>query len=358
MKKNKIIYLILLGLTTLVFYSCGDKFDISEFSTDSQGNISGDTVYVKLNPDWTGFNQPQDVIVGREPLIYIADTENNSVVMMNLDGQRLGSISIQRPISIAQDYKLNLIVCGEFDTLGQTFSAVYKINLVASNHQLESAPIRRLLPRPDDLNTPLRKYTAACSFYDNSFYIARTGPNNSSIYDPDNSILMFRPINSDNFNSGDTLIGRVPNISATSSGLVSANQISSISSFNKSNIDIVISLTGTNSFKTQWWVYEITPIDERYKSVFTPSDGVAFAQPDNFDRPEGVTVDANGNIFVADAGKDSLFKYSSFGEKLIGFGGTSVFSEPYAVAYFDKVLYVVDRGNNRIVRYMLSTDLR
>ena len=357
MKKNKIIYLILLSLTTLVFYSCGDKFDISEFNTDNAGNISGDTIYVKLNPDWTGFNKPQDIIVGREPLIYVADTENNSVVMLNLDGARLGSITVPRPIAIAQDYKLNLIVCGEFDTLGQTYSAVYKIDLVSVNHQITNAPIRRILPRLDDLNSPSRLYTAACVFYDNSFYVARTGPNNSSIYDPDNSILLFRPKNIDNFNSGDTLIGRVPNISATSSGLVSANQISSLSSFNNTSIDLVVSLTGDNSFKTQWWNYEITPIDERYQSVFTPSDGVDFAKPNNFDRPEGSTIDENGNIFIADAGKDSVFKYNSLGAKLIGFGGPTLFNEPYAVAFFDKVLYVADTGNNRIVRYILSTDL-
>ena len=33
--------------------------------------------------------------------------------------------------------------------------------------------------------------------------IARTGPNNSSIYDPDNSILIFEPLSND-FNDGDS----------------------------------------------------------------------------------------------------------------------------------------------------------
>ena len=122
--------------------SCNDKFDITQFQTDDPGNIAGDTIYIKLNPAWAGFNHPEDIIIGREPLIYVADTDNDQIVMLNLDGERLGTRSIKHPVAIAQDYKLNLIVCAQFDTLGQTFSAVYKIDLVASNHQLETAPIK------------------------------------------------------------------------------------------------------------------------------------------------------------------------------------------------------------------------
>ena len=347
-------------LIVIIFFaaiSCNEKFDITQFQTDDPGNIAGDTLYIKLNPEWTGFNHPEDIIIGREPLVYVADTDNDQIVMLNLDGQRLGTRTIKHPVAIAQDYRLNLIVCAQFDTLGQTFSAVYKIDLAASNHQLETAPIKRLLPRPDDLNTPLRKYTGVCAFYDNSFYVARTGPNNSSIYDPDNSILIFNP---KNHTAGDTLIGRVPNISPTSGGLVSANQISSLASFNKRNIDIVVTLTGANSFMAQWWNYVVTPIDERYQSAFSPRDGVSFAQPNSFKRPEGCTVDVNGNIYVVDAGekKDSVYKFNSFGDKLIGFGGSSVFSDPYAVAHFNKILYVADRGNNSILRFILSTDVQ
>jgi len=341
----------------LSIISCNDKFDITQFQTDDPGNITGDTIYVKINPDWGDFNHPEDVMIGREPLVYVADTDNNQIVMLNLAGQRLGTRSIKHPVAIAQDYRLNLIVCAQFDTLGQTFSAVYKIDLVASNHDLTTAPMRRLVPQVDDLNKPLIKYTGVCAFYDNSFYVARTGPNNSSIYDPDNSILMFEPLSND-FNDGDSLIGRVPNIPPTSSGLVSANQISSLASFNKRTIDLVVTLTGTNSFKAQWWNYVITPIDERYRSAFSPNDGVDFALPNNFIRPEGCTIDVNENIYVADAGKDSVYKFNSSGDKLIGFGGPGVFSEPYSVAYYDRILYVADRGNNKIQRFILSTEIQ
>jgi len=48
--------------------------------------------------------------------------------------------------------------------------------------------------------------------------------------------------------------------------------------------------------------------------------------------------------------------FNSFGDELQSFGGTDVFNEPHSVAFFDKTLYVADTGNNRILRFILSTD--
>ncbi len=347
----------------LLFYAgCADKFDINQFkSTDNDVNIGGDTVYVQLSPAWTGFNKPQDIYIGREPFIYVADTDNDRIVMMNLAGQILSTRSIKKPTSIAQDYKLNLIVCAEFDTTvgseTKTFSAVYKLNLVAANHQLENAPTTMLLPRTVDLNFPLRKYTGVTAFYNNTFYVARQGPSNSSIFDPDNSILIFHPKSFYGKGEGDTLVGRVANIDPLSSGLISANQISSLRSIGKKNLDFVATLTGNNSFKAQWFHYQITAIDERYVSQFSPQDGISFVIPNRFEKPEGSWVDNSGNIYIADAGKDSVFKFNVFGQELQSFGGSNILKSPYSVAFFDKTLYVADTGNNRILRFVLSTDL-
>lgn len=346
-----------------VLISCADKFDINQFKTDKNGNanIGGDTVYVQLSPVWTGFNKPQDIYIGKEPFIYIADTDNDRIVMMNLAGQTLSTRSIRKPIAISQDFKLNLIVCAEFDTLiggiTKTFSAVYKIKLFAANHLLNSAEIVRLLPVDFTPINEQRRYTGVTTFYDNSFYVARKGPANSSIFDPDNSILIFHPKARYGKGDGDTLIGRVANIDPLSSGLISANQISSMSSINKRNFDFIATIIGENSFKAQWFNYQITAVDERYVSKFNPSDGISFAIPNRFLKPEGSWVDNSGNIFIADAGKDSVYKFSVFGEELQSFGGPSVFNSPSGVAFFDRTLYVADTGNNRILRFVLSTEL-
>ena len=364
MKKYFKYYIIL--IIPLIF-GCSDKFDTNQLIVTSgngptNGNITGDTIYVQLNPAWTGFNNPQDMIIGREPFVYVADTYNDRIVMMNLNGNVLGSREIKRPVALAQDYKLNLIVCGEIDTVvngqTQTFAAVYKLNMIAAEHQINNAPITKLLPRPSDLKYPDRRYTAITVFYDNTFYVARTGPANTSFVDPDNSILDFVPKEQFNKGEGDTLIGRVPNIDPISSGLVSAYGISSLTSFNRKNIDFIETLTGNNSLKAQWLTYVVTPISADYVARLNPSDGGALMAPNRFTQPEGSCIDDAGNIFIADAGKDSVFKFTPLGDELQSFGGTDIFDKPYAVAFFDNTLYIVDSGNNRILRFKLSTDLR
>lgn len=353
------LFLITIFLIPL-FGGCFENLDTTSPPGEGQsgGNIGGDTIYVKLNPAWGGFNKPQAIIIGKEPFIYVADTENNRIVMLNLNGEVLGTREVKRPIALAQDHLLNLIVCAEFDTVGQTFGAVYKFDLVSASHQISSAPVRRLLPRSIDLNRPDRRYTGVAAFYDNTFYVARTGPSNNNFIDPDNSILIFHPKKMYGGGAGDTLIGRLANIEPVSTGLVSANQISSLTSFNRKNIDLVVTLISNTSLKAQWWNYTITPIDEKYLSRFSPGDGVEFMSPDKFELPEGSTIDNLGNIYIADAGKDSIYKFNSFGDELQSFGGDSLFSKPHDVAFFDQTLYVLDTGNNRIVRFVLSTDLR
>ncbi len=358
------LYLLLFVILIFSFVpGCGDKFDIGQL-TSSQGNanVTGDTVYVQLNPPWTGFNKPQGMIIGREPFIYVADTYNDRIVMMNLNGNILGTREIRRPVALAQDYKLNLIVCAELDTVvngqTQTFGAVYKLNMFSSDHQIANAPMTELLPRPMDLKYPDRRYTAVTVFYNNTFYVARTGSANTSFVDPDNSILFFSPKELINGSEGDTLIGRVPNIDPLSSGLVSANQISSLTSFSRKNIDFIETLTGNNSLKAQWLTYVVTPISADYVARLTPSDGGALMEPNKFIQPEGSCIDDADNIYIADVKKDSVFKFTPLGDELQSFGGSEIFNEPYSVAFFDRILYVVDSGNNRILRFILSTDLR
>jgi hypothetical protein len=364
MKKLKIVFVLLISI--FVFSNCADKFDINQFSKYSQEpNITGDTVYVQTGEPWGGFNNPQAIFMGREPFIYVCDTDNDRIVMMNIAGQVNGSISIKHPIAISQDYKFNLIVCAEFDTANVTYSAIYKIDLFSAGHQIANARVTRILPiRVADFNTQ-RQYTAVTVFYDNSFFVARTGPNNTSVSNPDNSIFKIAPkklsaggdilVPSD----GDTLtISRVPFIDPLSQGLISANNINSLTAFDKRNFDFIATLAGESSFKVQWFHFYVTGIEEKYISQFDPRIGTEFVKPNKFLNPDGTCLDLSGNIYVADAGKDSVYKFNSSGDELLSFGGSDVVSQPHAVAFFDKTLYVLDTGNNRILRFILSTDIR
>jgi hypothetical protein len=345
-----------------ILFGCSDKFDLSQLGdTHGAGNASGDTVYVHLNPDWQGFNNPQAILIGKEPFIYVCDTDNDRIVMLNTAGAVLGTLSIKKPIAIAQDYRLNLIVCAQIDTGAIPYSAVYKIDLYAVNHIIANASKRLILPRKEDTDLhPNVTYSAVCTFFDNSYYIARKGPNNKSIYDPDNAILNF---SCDTPNS-DTWLGPVAEIGALNSGLITANGINCMTSFNKKNTDFVATfdkgVDNETVFKAQWFKHVVTQNSDKYQSEFYPSDGVKFVQPNKFGAPTGVCLDPSGNIFVADGdpGRDSVYKFSAFGEELQSFGGPDLFSKPAGVAFFDRTVYVLDSQKNMIRRFILSTDIQ
>lgn len=354
-------YFIYLILVIPFFFGCGDKLDLTQFNTNSKNvNTGGDTVYVQLSPSWEGFNNPQAMIIGNEPFVYVCDTDNNRIVMLNTAGVVLGTKSILKPIAIAQDYRLNLIVCAQVVVNADTFSAVYKIDLFSVQHDLANAPVTRILPNRGADFQERYKYTAVAAFYDNSYYVARSGPNNTSVYDPDNSILKFQPKKYFGAGEGDSLIGRVPNLDPLSSGLISANGINCITPFKKKNVDFIATFSGETSFKAQWFHFYVTDVVEKYVSQFSPYDGTPFAQPNKFGKPTGSCLDQFGNIFVADGSsiRDSIYKFNQYGEEMHSFGGPNVFTRPSAVAFLDKTLYVLDAGSNKLVRFILSTDIR
>ncbi|MBA4250643.1 MAG: hypothetical protein C0425_05090 [Chlorobiaceae bacterium] len=360
--KNNLIKIFFVLALFLTVSGCSEKLDLTEFNRATTGNVAGDTVYIPIQPAWTGFNNPRAICIGNEPFIYVADTDNDRIVMMNIAGQILGTRRILKPIAIAQDYQLNLIICA-MDTIRisadsvLTTSAVIKLDMVAANHNIETAPLTRLLPslkHPASLN-PRIKYTGVAAFYDNSFYVSRTGPSNTSFIDPDNSILLFQRKSPGS--KIDTLMGRMPAIEPLGTGILTANGISSLTSFKRRNIDFIATFTGNTSFKTQWLFFNFNAENPSYAIRQAPLTSTMM-EINKFSRPEGVTIDPAGNIYVADAGRDSVYKFNPFGDELHSFGGPTVFRAPEGVAFFDRTLYVLDTGNNRILRFILSTDIR
>lgn len=359
----KIVKYILLFLTLLLVFSfCTDKFNAPDNTVDpNQQQVINDTNYVQQYPIWEGFNKPQDIIIGRETLLYVADTENNRIVVMNVGGDILSIRNIKRPVALEQDHRLNLLVCAEFDTLinnvNTTYSAVYKIDLYSAGHDISQAPVKRLLPRTSfDFQRTDRKYTGICVFSDNSFYVSRTGPSNKNLIDPDNVIMRFVQKTRPDGSKIDTLVGRVPLIEPEGTGLLSANGISSLTSFSGNRLDILVTLIGNNSFKAQWLRFVVTTDFIGYQNNLEPFSNDMMTV-NRFTQPEDIALDNTNNIYVADAAKDSVFKFNSFGDELESFGGPDVFNSPHAVAFFDRTLYVADTENDRILRFILSTDI-
>jgi hypothetical protein len=102
------------------------------------------------------------------------------------------------------------------------------------------------------------------------------------------------------------------------------------------------------------------------------ADGFLYEQF-KFSNPSGLAYadDGTNYIFVTDTGTDSLYIFQSNGfegvtlpgetkSDIVSFGGVGTgprnFDDPMGVAYFRRVVFVVDRGNNRIARFKLNTD--
>jgi hypothetical protein len=358
-----------LSYIVFVFVACLVGCQETQFPVDSlpKGSVNrriGDTVYVLQKPLWTGFNHPQAIIVGNEPFVYVADTDNDRIVMLDLIGRVIGySQKIKHPVGLTEDKRLQLIVCAQFDTLlpgkqaPTTFGAVYRLDLASTNHDISAVKPRRIFFEPSDST---RRYAGVASLYNNQYYVCRNGPKNElTRIDRDLAILLF--------SQDDELLSPVTtSFSPEGTGLLSLSTMSAIATtpWNRS-VEYVFCQTGDRSlYKVQWIQLVTEGQTTNYVSKFYPSiDGsIDFLKLNRFIRPAGVTFDQTGNLYVVDAAKDSLFRFSTRGIERYSFGGSgsgdTQFREPSGVAYSDKTLYIADRGNNRIVRYKLSSDIR
>ncbi|MBK8380936.1 MAG: hypothetical protein IPL16_03400 [Ignavibacteria bacterium] len=357
-------YIILLFTAFLLtLSSCTDKTDLSDFPITNNGggtNVN-ETLYVQQSPVWTGFNQPNAVLLGREPLVYVADTKNNQVVQLDLSGVEIGRRSINNPTSIAQDYNFDLLVIGDsvLTLTNDTVSVLYRIKLV-ENFQggiITNAAVKTML-RSDQgtvLSSRKRKFTGVGVYSDNKYIVTRTGPDNLSSLDPDNALLKITGRDSV------TLVSNLSGFQTNGNGIYSIEKMSGITTFNGELTDfIIIRNTSDFGFKIEWFLYD--NVKGTYDPKFFPENNVDILNR-QLGSPAGITVDNNKNIFVVDNTNDSLYKYTNAGKfKKESFGGTgsgdNQLRNPKGVSFFNKVLYIADTGNNRIVRYKLSTDLQ
>jgi len=89
-------------------------------------------------------------------------------------------------------------------------------------------------------------------------------------------------------------------------------------------------------------------------------DGAEIYWQGTFGLAEDVAVDEYENIFVVDSRRNQVHKFSPNGVRILCFGkegtGEEEFKNPKGIAYANKIVYVADTGNNRILRFVLSTD--
>ena len=351
---------IVLGFVVSAFViGCQEKFDLSTLPQETGTTL--DTSYVELFPSFVGYEGAEDIHIGRDQLLYVADTRANRVVMLNRAGQFMSAKSMLHPRSIWQDSRLDLLVGGEMISVnGDTAGAIFRIHLVYldpdSAHHLEKARIDTVWR---ELARPARRFPGITGFGDNTYLAVRTGPNNTSIIDPDGRVLQF--------DAKDKFITPLSEFATrTGSGITDLYKPTAIAAFPNTKDFVLTQSSEGVSYGAIWMIYQTTSEFEGWVPRFDPSDpvqrSVEFIRPNRYLFADAVAIDPQRrDVFVADAALDSVFKFNNrgtFKRESFGFALSGErMRRPTGIAFFSTVLYVLDGQTGEILRYRLSTDI-
>ncbi len=334
-----------LWLLALALASCGTKFTPPDQTTGDGASSVDDTLYVQLRPVWDraagyDFRQPHDVLVGRETLVYVADTGNDRVTMLDLAGNVLGhSAPIDSPVGLAQDGRLRLLVVTGKNLL-------LRLDVYAVSHDIRTARIDTLYCAVD---RPGWRFNGVAAFFVPSeggiYYLVTCG----GVERTANQILSFA--------EDGTLRGPL-NLTPGGTGLFAAADPSGICALRDRSVDFVYCQRGENFYKVQLVTADIYG----WKPKLDPTTGGDLFSLGMFSRPEDVDVNRDGFLFIVDSDLCRVFEFSGFGKEYESFGergsGERQFNDPCGIAEFDGTVFVADTGNDRIVRFRLSTELK
>ncbi len=360
---KRLLCLGLLFITVLVFITgCSEeKFPLDVVSELAKQKYTiGDTTYLEISPPISGFVAPSTLYIGKDNLLYVLDSTR--IVMMNFAGVVLADRPFENPTAIAQDYKLDLIVAGTVErTVGGSLlsvPALFRIRLLDSSrsvfHNLARAHIDTIRI---ESSRPNRRYVGIGVMPDNSYIVARTGPDNSSPIDPDTRVIRF--------SKNDQFLTPIADLATGSgNGIQFINQLTTLTMFSNSRNFLLGQKDIGVAYGVLWLVYQKTDEYEGWQPRFDPSKlsdiSVDFIVQNRFVNPTGIAIDNRRlDIFIADAGQDSVFKFNSRGQlKKESFGPHQVGHKfhPYGAAYYDRTLYISDKNQKCIFRFRMSTD--
>ena len=351
--------IFLWSLLCCLLPACQHQLDLSTLPQQVVSTL--DTSYVELSPAFAGYAGAEDIQIGNDQLLYVADTRANRVVMLNRAGQFLSERTMLHPRSIGQDSRLDLLVGGEMiATNGDTVGAIFRLHLVSSNpdsaHRLEVSPIDTVWR---ELANPPRRFPGITVFGDNTYLAVRTGPDNTSFIDPDGRVLWF--------DANDHFITPLPGlVTGAGSGISNIYYPTAIAAFPGVKDFILTQSSQGVSYGAIWLTYQANADFVGWLPEFDPANpddrSVAFIRPNRFLEPEAVAIDpSRRDVFIADAGLDSVFKFNSRGSfktESFGVAGTAgAMQRPTGLAFFSTVLYVLDGESGQILRFRLSTDV-
>ncbi|MBL7135427.1 MAG: hypothetical protein ISS81_02395 [Candidatus Marinimicrobia bacterium] len=372
-------YLKISLFSLFLMLSCShDKYSLPTVPDveDRYSNIGKEVynfIYPILNKEngWD-FKKPSDIYFGVDNFVYVCDTDNNRIVMMDAGGEIQGvSQFIEHPEAISQNDSLALLIVNKTNK-------IYKIDLFNNNHIISNAPIEEVY---EQTSQPDRQFTGITVYNGFEYYVTVI-----DVADSNTNYLEFSFVY--DFRGDNTLKGPIP-LYVNGTGLFSAILPTSIVSIRERYLDIssraedskafLFTQTGrtsqlTNSFKVQ----SITTSMFEGQEILVPNTNLIwtdFYSSEYIWNPEDIALDRQGYIFVVDAGSSKseldttthtpgFYRFSTTGillQSVVGFGDEpKQFNNPKGIAVSpfleEQIVYIADTGNDRVMLFRLSTD--
>lgn len=380
-------------------------------------NIDG---YAPVLPFWGGFDAPTDVHVGFDEFVYVTDASGIHLLDRADLSPRVtiplrGAVAItqDRLLNVYVAARIDTVIESIDPGITWDLPAVFKIKNMNGAGPIQfvdtlifpfddaslstSAAKNARLDRGSPNNYENVEVTGLTILKDNSLYVTRRGPftETTQVAAPDNTVLEFQRITEGGIKSDKMRnVRQIRSLSPTVPSLRSGIGISSITSFvsppQRDNPTDDRSFIITQADQTKdipfrvLWINAVITVDgivfQQNSSLLaqdtTQADGFLY-EPNKFKLPSDIAFggDDDSYIFIIDSESDSLFQFQLNGQEgvpppagvedqtrqiVVSFGGTGSgpkeFNQPSGVAYFNRVVYVADKGNNRIARFKLTSD--
>jgi hypothetical protein len=383
-------WVIISLLALAIVFACGEKMK-TPTEVPPTGNL-GDTLYLMVNPPWDAahgytFSHPTCILFGRDTYLYVCDTGNNRILQLDAAGTVHGDFPVNHPISVSQDEMMRLlVVTGE--------RKVYKIDVGPVGDRITKVAFDYdNIPYSDTTRTKHHAMIDSTDRFmsitdlpatDKTYFVAVSSDRKNN-----GRVLWFKGFADDRENS-DTLFDRyfgvdsdiqriiswaaigdtfINPIIITGNGVTTTTHPNSIYTYELSGATHLIVCQDTGSYPVHDLTLARQVWDQHWVFNYThyPS-GIDLLDRGFFSQPKGATVDLQGNIYVVDSDPSSLcggYKFSKQGALLETLceadSSHNNFGSPTGITYDiygdRRTVFVADTGNNRILRYKLSTDL-
>lgn len=390
-------HFIVWSLILIILSSCkdffGKKTDLSFIEVPQYDNQL--VAFIPIQPVMRDFVKPIDIIAGYDELLYVVDEGTNEIIAMDQAGRILSRFYLKGVKKVVQDRKLNLLAIADFDTtinnITYTLSGIYRIQMNPNNYSLNTAQIIKRIVHPFYIRTSFAasdaqtKLNSIALLADGSYYVTRTGPNNSTTQfgGPDDAVIYFN--HKDEYQYYlvvNTETGVTSDYFKKPFGIVTLAQPPQSPFVSTSKNFYFTSLEPNTALKVQ--LIQATQTEDgmdyslntnQILGDTTKAEGFLYTA-NRFQAPKGLAYAGDGTnyLFVTDSEKDSVYIFTNTGlegvrppagsesKKFIkvSFGGTgsapNQFKQPMGLTFYRKILYICDAGNQRILRFRLTTD--